>query len=353
MTSQERIKVALAHREPDRVPIHDSVWNATVDRWKGEGLPPNVPVAEYFGFEMSTIGFDDTPGFPIRAVEKTDEFITETTPYGGLRRHHRDRSTTPELLDHAVKSPEDWYTIKKRLEPDYTRVDWISARRTYQTARHDGKFVLFSSVIGYSLAQRYIRSDELLMLLLTDPGLVRDMYQTQTELVIGMARLMLAHGFAFDAAFLMNDMGYRGGPLFSPKLYRELQFDLDRQLFDFFHANGMRVILHSCGCVKAFIPHLIEAGLDCLQALEVKAGMDLLELKREFGNDLAFMGGIDVRLMADPDPSKIEAEIARKFEVAKKGGGYIYHSDHSVPKNVSFPQYCHVMELVRAHGAYR
>jgi hypothetical protein len=64
------------------------------------------------------------------------------------------------------------------------------------------------------------------------------------------------------------------------------------------------------------------------------------------------MGGIDVRLMSDPDPTKIEEEIKRKFEVAKKNGGYIYHSDHSVPKDVSFQQYCHVIELVKKYGIY-
>jgi uroporphyrinogen decarboxylase len=56
--------------------------------------------------------------------------------------------------------------------------------------------------------------------------------------------------------------------------------------------------------------------------------------------------------MADPDPSVIENEIKTKIPVAKKHGGYIYHSDHSVPSNVSFQQYCWVIELVRKYGAY-
>ena len=94
------------------------------------------------------------------------------------------------------------------------------------------------------------------------------------------------------------------------------------------------------------------AGLSCLNPIETKAGMDLVELKREYGRDLAFFGGIDVRAMADPDPRVIEDEIKRKLEVAMVGGGYIYHSDHSVPNNVSFQQYCRVIELVRKYGVY-
>ena len=115
----------------------------------------------------------------------------------------------------------------------------------------------------------------------------------------------------------------------------------------------MPIILHSCGRVKEIIPDLIEVGLDCLQPLEVKAGMDLRELKPEFGDKLCFMGGIDVRAMANPDPQAIEEEIKSKIPLAKKNGGYIYHSDHSIPKNVSFKQYKRrVMELVKKYGEY-
>lgn len=114
----------------------------------------------------------------------------------------------------------------------------------------------------------------------------------------------------------------------------------------------MPIILHSCGNVKGLIPYIIKAGFDCLHPLEVKAGMDIIELKMQYGTELAFMGGIDVRLMADPDPRRIEEEISKKFAVAKKGGGYIYYSDHSIPNNVSFDQYKRVIELVNKYGKY-
>jgi uroporphyrinogen decarboxylase len=112
------------------------------------------------------------------------------------------------------------------------------------------------------------------------------------------------------------------------------------------------MILHSCGYVTEFMPLFIEAGFDCIQPLEVKAGNDLVALKQQYGDRLAFMGGIDVRAMADPDPAAIEREISSKIPLAKQGGGYIYHSDHSVPDNVSFEQYTRVMELVAEHGEY-
>jgi uroporphyrinogen decarboxylase len=112
------------------------------------------------------------------------------------------------------------------------------------------------------------------------------------------------------------------------------------------------VILHSDGRILDLAPYFVEAGLDCLNPLEVKAGMDLIQLKGRYGDRLAFMGGIDVRAMAADDPAVIEAEIRTKLQVAKAGGGYIYHSDHSVPNNVSFQQYQRVIELVLKYGSY-
>jgi uroporphyrinogen decarboxylase len=352
MTARERFRLALAHKEADRIPIHDSVWGATVTRWRNEGLPPEIPVDEVFGFELRSFSADLSPQYPIRVLERTREYIVETTSTGGIRRNHRDYSTTPELIDYGIKTHADWEAAKRRLQPGTTRVDWVSLKQNYERAQADGMFTTFSAGTGYDCLQSYIRSDVLLALLLDEPEWVREMIETQADMVLGMARVVMEEGYRFDAAYLFDDMGYRNAPFFSPRIYRELIKPADRRMFEFFHSKGMPVILHSCGNVKPLIPDLIDAGLDCLQPLEVKAGMDLVELKGTYGKDLAFMGGIDVRAMADPDPRAIEAEIARKIPVAKAGGGYIYHSDHSIPTNVSLAQYRHVMELVQRYGQY-
>jgi len=68
---------------------------------------------------------------------------------------------------------------------------------------------------------------------------------------------------------------------------------------------------------------------------------------------MAYMGGIDVRLMSLEDPRPLEKEIREKVTAAKEGGGYVYHSDHSVPNTVSFAQYKRVMELVSKYGGYK
>jgi uroporphyrinogen decarboxylase len=352
MDSRERILTVLQHREPDRVPVHDSPWAATVARWRHEGLPEDVSPADHFGFEMQFIGCDLTPRFPVETLEETEEFIVQRTSTGGIRRNFRDISTTPEVIECPIKTKDDWPAIRDRLHADESRGDWEALRRQVDDARAHGRFICLTGFHGYDILQAYVPSEQLLMTMATDPDWVREMIWTLATLSVEMAKIAMQKGIEFDAFWNYNDMGYRNGLLFSPRTYRITHKDADRMAYGFFHEHDKPVFLHSCGNVSELIPDLIEVGLDCLQPLEVKAGMDVRRLKAEFGDELAFMGGIDVRAMAADDPALIEEEIASKFEVAKAGGGYIYHSDHSVPKNVSFERYEHVMELVRKYGQY-
>ncbi|MCE5200524.1 hypothetical protein LLG39_16280, partial [bacterium] len=100
---------------------------------------------------------------------------------------------------------------------------------------------------------------------------------------------------------------------------------------------GCKVIVHSCGYVEPLLPGLIEAGIDCLQAMEVKAGMDLPTLFDKFGDKIAFFGGLDVRTLISNNRQAIDDELMRKMAyVLKNGGSYILHSDHSEPPEVDY-----------------
>ena len=103
---------------------------------------------------------------------------------------------------------------------------------------------------------------------------------------------------------------------------------------------------------QALVPSFIEAGIDCLQPLEVKAGVDVRELKRDFGEALSFMGNIDARLFHRNHRKGLEREIRDKVTIAGRGGGYVYHSDHSVPPGTDLDTYRFAMECVERYGAY-
>ena len=197
-----------------------------------------------------------------------------------------------------------------------------------------------------------MRDEDLLMTMLDDPELIRDMNLTQVELALSMLDMFGSRGFKFDGVFYYNDMGYRNGILFSPDTYMKVQYEADKIGFDYFHSKDMKVLLHCDGDGRELIPILVDIGLDCLEPLEVKANMDLKTIKDKYGDKLTLMGGIDTRIIEEGMDEELENEIKTKFKIGKKGGGYIYHSDHSITEKVSFKRFCFLMELIKKYGKY-
>jgi len=352
MTSQERITLALQHREADRVAIQDGPWETTTRRWHKEGLPANEDPFSYFKYEMINIRADLSFRLTEQVIEDTDEYKIVKNANGVIRKSWKNSTSTPELLGFTINNREAWEEHKPLLKYDDSRMDLDSALTTYNNARKAGLYINYAGAVGYDKWGNIIGPENFLPAMLIDPDWTIDVYMTDVELHIATVEEMLARGLKFDGAFLYDDLGYKNGTFFAPETYREQLFPAHKRLFDFFKSKGMPVILHSCGNVNAFVSQFIEAGLTCLQPLETKAGMNLIELKKNYGDKLAFMGGIDVRAMSAEDPKIIEEEIKTKVSFAKQGGGYIYHSDHSVPDDVSFEQYKRVIELVHEYGKY-
>jgi uroporphyrinogen decarboxylase len=188
-----------------------------------------------------------------------------------------------------------------------------------------------------------------LMDLALDPDWVREMAEAHVELLIECLRHCLALGAKPDGLFLVDDFGCTRGTLFSPAAWRDVFKPLYARLAAFLHEQNVSFWLHSCGDVRTLIPDLIDAGLDVLQPLQVAAGMDLRELLAEYGEKLVFFGNISAAAMSGP-PEPLEAEIREKLSLGRERGGTIYHSDHSVPPEVSFQRYQKIMQWVDRYG---
>ncbi len=352
LTGQERIRLALQHREADRIGVADLPWVSAVERWHKEGLPPDRSANEFFGYDLVEIRPDTSLRLPTRTVEDTDDYTVVLDHNGATLKTWKQGNSALGFLDFTIKSRADWEEYKPRAMWDSKRVDWAAAHEAYATSRRRGQFICYSGAISWDATLGLIGAEAMLYAMIEDPAWIADMYQTMADLYLDGAEEMLGDGFEFDGAWVYDDMSYRSGPFFSPRTYQDLFFPHDRRVCEFFRARNMPIILHSCGQVTPLIPRLIEAGYTCLQPLEAKARLDVVELKKQYGQELAFMGNIDVRKMSDPDPSVIEREIARKIPAAMQGGGYIYYSDHSVPDTVSLRQYQRVLELVRHYGTF-
>lgn len=369
MSSRERVRRAIRKQIPDRVPQHDSLWAETVSLWEEQGhLPKNADVLEFFSFDLRLVHFDS--GFMIETEDlgEDEEFITRKNSYGAVARFKKSGYVLAEMLDYPIKNRADWDTIKGRLtwhpdrfaltgfysfNPQWTPPDqnWTRKMAGVKKYRDSGYYLALYMYDVFEATWRKLGHERAFMMMLQEPGWMREMFEAQIDLLVESYTEMMKLGIEVDGFFMASDIALKTGMMFSPRAYRELCFPCLKRLCDFLHANGVDMIFHCDGDFREVLPFLIEAGVDCIQPLEVHAGMDVRELKPKFGRDLAFMGNIGHDEMLLPD-DEMESLIAEKVTVAKEGGGYIYYSDHSVPPDIPFEKYSRVLELVRKYGGY-
>lgn len=351
MTSQERVSTVLSGRVPDRVPFHDSYWGTTIQRWQREGLPGNVAPDEYFGCEIARLGGDYSLQLPVEMIEETERYRVYRDSNGAVRKDLRTPGGwTPQWLDFSIKGRDDWHRLKEHAHYHPSRLS-NGLGKTYSSISAKQKFVTYSVHGCFHSTWSKIRMESLLMWMLDDPDFIQDMFAVHTQLALDIYDGMKGQGIQFDGAWISDDLGYRTAPLISPEMYRRLVMPYHRRLCEHFAKDGLKTMLHSDGNVEPLIPHFLEAGFAALHPLESKAGLDVRKLKPRYGDRLVLFGNIDVRKLAG-SREEIEEEVRTKVTIAKQEGGYIYHSDHSVPSNVSFENYCFAAEMVKKYGKY-
>jgi len=352
MTSYERLKLMFEHKEADRVPITDSPWGATIERWRKEGMPEKTDYADYFDLDkIAHVGVDNSPRYPEKTIEENDEYRIHTTKWGVTLKNWRHAGGVPEFLDFTITSPEAWTEAKKRMTPSRDRVNWENLKKNYPIWREKGYWVSGGFWFGFDVTHSWaVGTERVLMAMVLQPEWVVDMFNTWLDLDIAMFNMVLDEGYKLDEITWPDDMGYKLNQFFSLKMYRDLLKPVHKRACAWAHERGIKTRLHSCGDIRPFVPELIEVGIDMLNPLEVKAGMDPIELKKKYGKKLAFHGGLNAVLYTDPE--KMWNEMKRVIPVMKKGGGYMISSDHSVPQSVSLEEFREFVTLGKELGRY-
>ena len=109
------------------------------------------------------------------------------------------------------------------------------------------------------------------------------------------------------------------------------------------------MIYHGCGNIASIFQDYIKIGIDALNPLEAKAGLDVVDLRKKYGHQMGFCGNSNIQIWETGNRESIRREVLRKLNAAR-GGGYIFQSDHSVTAAVSGPTYDYIVKLVREYG---
>jgi len=356
LSSRERVQLALSRQEADRIPRAESFWPETIPLWHTQGLPVGVDVARLFDFDILGGGWvhhEARPGYR-EILDETEEWQTRRDGNGAILRFWRNKSGTPEHVGFTVRTADDWTRLKHDLltTPVQCRIDLYSVLAAMHRARSERRFFCWTGVECFEIAKDVIGHETLCIAMAEDPEWVADLFDTETDVALDALDYMEASGVRFDGGWIYGDIAYNHGPFCSPAMYRELVMPAHMRLVSWFKDRGLPVIYHTDGDFRPLIPSFLEVGIDCFQPLEAKANIDVRELKPKWGSKVALMGNIDIMRLITNDPRAIEEEVAAKVPLAKRGGGYLYHSDHSVPPGVTWESYQHLMRLIDEYGRY-
>jgi len=351
MTSYERMKRMYEHKEADRVPIVDGPWESTLHRWRREGMPEKADWRDFFGVDkIEGIGVDITPRFEYKVLEENDRYIIYTSPWGVTMKQFKDSTSTPDFLDYRVHDPESWAEAKARMTLEDDRIDWEGLKVNFPRWRAEGSWITAGFWFGFDVTHSWMAGTETILIALhEEPEWVMDMFDTYLNSCEKLFAKVWDAGYHFDGINWPDDMGYKGTTFFSPQMYRELVKPYHARAAWWAHDRGIYAHLHSCGNVMTLVDDIVDAGLDSLEPLEVKAGMDALKLKKTHPG-LTLRGGINAVLWDKKD--QIIDEIERVVPQLKQGGGYIFSSDHSIPDAVSLENFRAIVEAAKRAGSY-
>lgn len=383
MTSRERVIAAIRRTPLDRIPRYDGFWEDTFATWETQGLkvpvretilvegeqkPIDDPAGICFGFDIAPLFMDVSMRFPTGVLADDGVKITVADRCGYTAQKFKGKSSSMHFISHMVEDVDSWEQYKHRLtlDPnDTARVDcesyylhtkeyptWEGFRQIFEAYRKLDKFIPVTVYGPWESAWRHHGFEDCLMDLIAEPEMMTEMFEKITDLIIATTHKMLDLGCKPDAIWLTEDMGGTHTTLFSPKTYREMLFPYHKKLGDFLHENDIFFFMHSCGFIEPLLPDLIEAGLDVIQAIQANTGMSVVDLKPKYGDKLTFFGNISEQNF-HKGKEAIEAELREKISVAMEGGGYIYHSDHSIPPEVTLETYLHAMKVLDEIGTYK
>jgi len=192
----------------------------------------------------------------------------------------------------------------------------------------------------FEIGQFLYRNDRFLMMLAAEPQRAHRFLDRLVEIhMANLERFLGTVGEYIDVILFGDDLGMQTGPMMSPQMYCEffkprhkILWNRAKELAD------VKVMLHCCGGVRELFPHLIEAGLDAINPVQIScSGMNVVELKAEFGRDITFWGGgCDTRdVLPNGTPAQVAEHVRRQVETLSPGGGFVFQQVHNILANVS------------------
>jgi len=385
MNSKERVKLAFAHQEPDRVPIFElTIDNPTARQLLGRdnlcgfgGLARGVKQNEallngrFSAYHQQrvadeielwqTLDLDvyanayPIPKHPIAPEQIGPHSWRFTDPASGqwAVTRYSPESDAYDQIDSSIRQGglDALRAATEALEAaSPSLADWDFAPvETFVRELGAERFVM--GVADVEIGSTWDWAEHFLMGMILDPDLIHRYLDARLRLTLLLLEETLRLGV--DGVHGGYDWAAARGPMFSPKHFATFVFPRLKQITDLCHRYGVPYVKHTDGNVNKLLEGMIAAGVDGFQAIEPRAGMDIAQIKQTYGGRLTLIGNVDcATVLVDGPVEAVRAQTEQVIKTAAPGGGFLLSTSNSVHPGVKPEYYLAMLATARAVGHY-
>lgn len=381
MNSRERVLAALDHKEPDRIPfdlggttvtgIHVTAYKALRDYL---GMPAveirvddlieqlaviDPDMAERLGTDCRRVSAG-APSTYERTFRDEGNYTAFSDEWGIGWRMPKQGGFFFDMYQHPLAAARGIDDLGDFPWPDPVDTQRLEGLRERAKALQDqGKAVVLAPhCVGPTEMHAFLRGWRQYYLdFVLNPRLVESIMDRVVELKMAFWERALAKvGEYVDVVMEADDVAGQDRMLISPDTFRTVLKPRYARLFSSIkEKTRAKLFLHSCGAVREVLWDFVECGVDILNPVQKSAsGMDLLELKREFGRDLVFWGGgVDTqRVFGAGTPGEVRDDVRRSIEALAPGGGFVFATVHNTQANVPPENFMAMWETLQEVGVY-
>lgn len=379
MSSRERVRTALNHQEPDRIPF---VLNGCTSTSMTVGALKKL--AQYLNIQLGsireysvlhTLPFVDErimKGFdidirPVVALLPKSRFriyeengtrtVTDEWGVGWQRRPDSPHYIPMESpLKDATLDDLESYPWPDPDDPERFADVEAEAKTLYENT----SYALYGNVINNNIFLRatYLRGfEQFLSDLVLDQEFAHGMLSKVTDIQKRVASNFLEKcGKYLDIFRAGDDLATQSSLIMSPDCYRTMIKPYQKEYFSLVkNMTGAKLLYHSCGAIYPAISDLIEIGVDILNPIQVSCDPmgDTRRLKREFGSAISFCGGIDTQqLLPFGTTEEVESDVRQRIQDLAPGGGYLLATVHNIQDDVPVENICTMFAAGKKYGSY-
>lgn len=320
------------------------------EEWRAQGATEEEIAMTAFDFDYvptAWLGANTwvVGGYDKVVLEDTPTYTISRDEIGRVTKLPKGYATIAMPMNYPVKTMDDWQKLKPMFTFCEQRINWDRIEEAKKLQKQ-GHLIMCGIQGGFDFPRELMGEENACIAYYEDPELMQDMIDTISDTAFKMYE-RISEKITIDNLFVHEDMAGKSGPLVGPNLINEFIKPYYRRIWDMLSSRGTKLFSQdSDGNMEAVLDAFIDCGVNITYPCEPAAGMDVVQLRRKYGNRLAFKGGIDKHVLRGTK-EEIRKELEYKMQPLMREGGMVFGLDHLIPNGTPLENYKYYVNTAR------